>query len=358
MSGTGPDQSDAGQRDLFTGVSGPEDQPAAKRAAGTVKGIATRSVPAFIAGEELADLADDDPRIVAMTADLASASRLADFAKRHPARFFDMGIAEKNMITAAAGLASAGHIPFVGTFASFAALLGFEQIRTDCAYPGMPVRILAHHAGMSMGYYGTSHHALEDLAALRAVAGLTVACAADANQLRAMLRASLQLPGAIYLRLGRGRDPEVYTSVPEPFEFGQAVRLRDGSDATIITTGSQLHPSLAAAELLAAEGCQVRVVDMHTVKPLDVPAVLAAATETGAVITVEEHSIIGGLGSAVAEVLADHRLAVPFRRHGIEDEYVLIGPPAALYAHYRLDAPGIAAVVRETCATLAGSVTG
>jgi len=351
-------QHDAGQRDLFRGVSAADEQSAAKHGAGTVKGIATRSVPAFVAGEELADLADDDPRIVAMTADLASASRLADFAKRHPARFFDMGIAEKNMITAAAGLASAGHIPFVGTFASFAALLGFEQIRTDCAYPGMPVRILAHHAGMSMGYYGTSHHALEDLAALRAVAGLTVACAADANQLRAMLRASLQVPGAIYLRLGRGRDPEVYASVPERFEFGQAVRLRDGSDATIITTGSQLHPSLAAAELLAAEGREVRVVDMHTVKPLDVSAVLAAATQTGAVITVEEHSIIGGLGGAVAEVLADHRLAVPFRRHGIEDEYVLIGPPAALYAHYRLDAPGIAAVVRETCATLAGTVSG
>ena len=259
-------------------MSEPDDQPAAQRSAGTVKGIATKSIPAFVAGEELADLADSDPRIVAMTADLASASRLADFAKRHPARFFDMGIAEKNMITAAAGLAATGHIPFVGTFASFAALLGFEQIRTDCAYPGMPVRILAHHSGMSMGYYGTSHHALEDLAAMRAVAALTVACAADANQLRAMLRASLELPGAVYLRLGRGRDPEVYSAVPAGFEFGRAVRLREGSDATIITTGSQLHPSLAAAELLAAGGCEVRVVDMHTVKPLDVPAVLAAAS--------------------------------------------------------------------------------
>ncbi len=333
------------QVDLFRGVSGPASGGSD---AGTVKGIATKSIPAFVAGEELADLADTDPRIVAMTADLASANRLADFAVRHPARFFDLGIAEKNMITAAAGLASTGLIPFVGTFASFAGILGFEQIKTDCAYPRMPVRVLAHHSGMSMGFYGTSHHSLEDLAAMRAVANLTVACAADANQLRAMLRASLSVPGAMYLRLGRGRDPEVYPAVPDDFEFGRAVRLREGADATIITTGSMLYPSLGAAELLAADGCQVRVVDMHTVKPLDMAAVLAAAEQTGAVITVEEHNIIGGLGSAVAEVLADHRLAVPFRRHGVHDEYVLIGPPAALYAHYRLDAPGIASVVTET----------
>jgi len=336
MSGT----VDSEQSDVFTGVT-PE------RRSETVVGIATKSIPAFIAGEELADLADADPRVVAMTADLASANRLADFAARHPARFFDMGIAEKNMITAAAGLASTGLMPFVGTFASFAALLGYEQIRTDCAYPGMPVRVLAHHSGMSLGYYGTSHHALEDLAAMRAVADLTVACAADGNQLRAMLRASLSVPGAIYLRLGRGRDPEVYPSVPGDFAFGQSVRLREGSAATIIATGSMVRASLDAATLLAAEGHEVRVVDMHTIKPLDVTAILVAAAETGAIVTVEEHNVIGGLGSAVAEVLADHRSGVPLRRHGVQDEYVLIGPPAALYAHYRLDAPGIAAAVRE-----------
>lgn len=317
---------------------------------GTVKGIATESIPAFVAGEELADLADTDPRVVVMTADLASANRLADFGARHPGRFFDMGIAEKNMITAAAGLASTGLVPFVGTFASFAALLGFEQIRTDCAYPGMPVRVLAHHSGMALGYYGTSHHALEDLAAMRAVADLTVACAADGNQLRAMLRASLDVPGAVYLRLGRGRDPEVYPEVPADFEFGRSARLRDGTAATIIATGSTVHPSLAAADLLAGEGCDVRVIDMHTLKPLDVDAVLAAARETGCVLTVEEHSIIGGLGSAVAEVLADRQVTTSFRRHGIADEYVQIGPPSALYAHYRLDAAGIAAVLRETLA--------
>src|SRR5580658_4375741 len=263
---------DSEQSDVFTGVSdaGPRE---------TVKGIATKSIPAFVAGEELADLADADPRVVVMTADLASANRLADFGARHPSRFFDLGIAEKNMITAAAGLASTGLMPFVGTFASFAALLGFEQIRTDCAYPGMPVRVLAHHSGMSLGYYGTSHHALEDLAAMRAVADLTVACAADGNQLRAMLRASLAVPGAVYLRLGRGRDPQVYASVPDDFAFGRAVRLREGADGTIIATGSMVRPSLDAAALLAERGLEVRIVDLHTIKPLDVAEVLAAAEE-------------------------------------------------------------------------------
>ena len=336
--GAGQDQSD-----VFRG----ESPVVAPRRNSTEKGISGRSVPAFVAGEELAALAEFDPRIVVMTADLASANRLIDFKDRHPNRFFNMGIAEKNMITAGAGMASTGLMPFVGTFASFAALLGFEQIRTDCAYAGMPVRVLAHHSGMSLGYYGTSHHALEDLAAMRAVADLTVACAADGNQLRAMLRASLDLNGSLYLRLGRGRDPEVYPTVPEDFVFGRATSLREGRDVTIITTGSEVHPSLGAADLLANKGLSVRVLDMHTIKPLDVAAVLAAARETSAVVTVEEHSIIGGLGSAVAEVLADHRLPVSFIRHGVLDEYVLIGPPAALYAHYRLDAVGIAGVVEE-----------
>jgi transketolase len=333
------------QSEVFRGVT----PGRASQRERTGKGIATASIPAFVAGEELADLADTDPRIVVLTADLASANRLADFGARHPQRFFDLGIAEKNMITAAAGMASTGLIPFAGTFAAFAALLGLEQIRTDCAYPGMPVRILGHHSGISLGYYGTSHHALEDLAALRGVANLVVACAADANQLRAMLRASVDQPGAMYIRLGRGRDPEVYPTVPETFAFGRATRLREGSDATIIATGSQVYPALQAADILAERGRSVRVVDMHTIKPLDSDEVTAAATQTGAVVTVEEHNVIGGLGGAVAEVLSDRRLAVRFRRHGINDEYVLIGPPNDLYAYYRLDGPGIAAVVAETC---------
>lgn len=335
--------------DIFTGVSAGVSAGSVRGRQATEKGITSTAVPAFVAGEELADLADRDPRVVVMTADLATANRLIDFKPRHPDRFIDMGIAEKNMVTAAAGLASVGFMPFVGTFASFAALLCFEQIRTDCAYPGMPVRILGHHSGMSLGFYGTSHHALEDLAALRSVANLTVACAADSNQLRAMLRASLAVPGAIYLRLGRGRDPEVYPEVPADFAFGRATTLREGTDVTVIATGSEVHPALGAAELLAGQGLSVRVVDMHTLSPLDTDAIVAAARETGAIVTVEEHNITGGLGGAVAEVLAERRLAVPFRRHGVPNDYVEIGPPAALYAHYRLDAAGIAAEARALC---------
>jgi transketolase len=235
-------------------------------------------------------------------------------------------------------------LPFAATFASFAALLGCEQLRTDIAYPRQPVRILAHHSGMSMGYYGSSHHALEDIAITRSIAGLTVTCVADANQLRAALRASLEFEGPIYLRLGRGRDPEVYGDVPARFEFGKAVRLREGADLTLIATGSEVRPTLDAANLLASRGIETRVVDMHTVCPIDTAEVHAAAEETAAVMTVEEHNRTGGLGSAVAEVLADNGVPARFHRHGVPDCYVKLGPPAALYAHYQLDATGVADV--------------
>ncbi|MFL0175818.1 transketolase family protein [Mycobacterium sp. SMC-18] len=305
------------------------------------------SIPAFVFGEELADLADHDPRVVVLTADLASANRATDFSARHPDRFFNMGIAEKGMITSAAGMASCGYVPFAATFASFSALLCAEQIRTDCAYPRMPVRIVGHHSGMSMGFYGTSHHALEDLGVLRTFAELTVVCATDANHLRAILRASVDHPGAMYIRLGRGRDPEVYQTVPE-LTFGKAIRLCDGHNLTIIATGSEVHPALEAAAILADEGIRTRVVDMHTVAPLDIDEVLAAAHETGAILTVEEHNVTNGLGSAVAEALfLNGAPTVPFAKHGVPDEYIPVGPPAALYAKYRLDAPGVAAVARE-----------
>lgn len=175
---------------------------------------------------------------------------------------------------------------------------------------------------------------------LRTVAHLTVVCTTDANHLRAVLRASLDHPGAIYIRLGRGRDPEVYPEVPA-VAFGRAIRLREGTDLTIIATGAEVRPALDAAEMLAGQGIETRVVDMHTIKPLDEDEVRATAAETGAILTVEEHNVIGGLGSAVAEVLVDCA-RVPFRRHGIADEYAPVGPPAGLYAHYRLDAEGIA----------------
>lgn len=327
---------------LFTGLSDLKESL-------SVKGTPASRLPAFVLGEELADMADRDPRVVVMTADLASANRTTEFKARHPDRFYDFGIAEKNMLTAAAGMASAGMMPYAATFAAFCAILGAEQIRTDMAYPGMPVRVLGHHSGMSMGFYGTSHHALEDLGMMRPIAGLTIVCTTDANHLRAVLRASLDHPLPMYIRLGRGRDPEVYPEVPE-IAFGRAVRLREGRNLTIVATGAQVRAALDAAETLAGEGIQCRVLDMHTIKPLDDEAIRAAAAETDAILTIEEHNVIGGLGSAVAEVLVECE-RVPFRRHGVNDEYALIGPPAALYSHYRLDAPGVAAVARELLGT-------
>lgn len=352
MTGDGVGHQGQDHSDIFVGTGLHADLEESK----SIKGTPASRLPAFILGQELADLADVDPRVVVLTADLAPANRTVEFQARHPDRFFDFGIAERNMITAGAGMAACGQIPFVATFAAFCAILGAEQIRTDCAYPNLPVRILGHHSGMTMGFYGTSHHALEDLAMMRAIADLTVVCAADANQLRAILRASLDHPGAIYVRLGRGRDPEVYAAVPEDFRFGRAVRLGEGRDLTIMATGAEVKPALEAADLLRAEGTGVRVIDMHTLKPIDRDEIRAAAAETGAILTVEEHNVTGGLGSAVAEVLVDCD-RVPFRRHGVYDEFVLIGPPAALYAHYKLDGAGIAEVARELLSA-PGAVSG
>lgn len=341
-----PPQPPAGQEisDVFRGDTTGAHALKEKRSG---KGIERSSIPAFVAGEELADLADADERIVVLTADLAHANRTVDFADRHPERFFNVGVAEQNMVSIAAGMATTGLIPFAGTFAAYLALLACEQVRTDCAYTGLPVRLLAHHSGMSLGYYGTSHHALEDLAITRAIADLTVVCAADANELRAILRRSLDWPGAMYIRLGRGRDPEVYGDVPDGLQIGRAMRLREGGDITLVATGSVLRAALDAAEALAAEGIEARVLDMHTLDPLDRDEVLRAARETGAIVCVEEHNVTGGLGSAVAETLAEAGVAVAFRRHGVPDEHVVLGPPAALYDHYRLDAAGVAAVARE-----------
>jgi transketolase len=337
---------DPSSQDLADVFRGDAEAGYSLKDANSGKGISARSVPAFVAGEELAALADDDERIVVLTADLAFANRTMDFAVRHPDRFFNVGVAEQNMISIAAGLASAGMVPFAATFAAYVALTGSEQIRTDLAYTGMPVRLLAHHSGMSLGFYGTSHHALEDLAMMRSIADLTVVCAADSNQLRAVLRASLEHRGPMYIRLGRGRDPEVYAEVPGDFEFGRAARLRDGDAATIITTGSELWACLRAAERLAAEDVHVRVVDMHTISPLDTEEVLAAGRDTPAVLTVEEHNRSGGLGSAVAETLMDQGVHPRLQRLAVPDEHVVIGPPAALYAHYQLDADGVELALR------------
>jgi transketolase len=334
--GTGPQEISG----VFRG-SADGTVPLREKARKTEQGISARSIPTFIAGEELADLADTDRRITVLTADLAGAGRTVDFATRHPDRFFNIGVAEQNMVSAAAGMAASGLRPFVSTFAAYMALLCCEQIRTDLAYTGMPVVMLAHHSGMALGYYGTSHHALEDLSAMRGIAGLTVTCAADANELRAVLRAALHHDGPVYVRMGRGRDPEVYAEVPGSFAFGRAIRLTEGSDIALIATGSEVQPCLAAARQLAEAGISARVVDMHTVSPVDADEITAAVEDIGTILTVEEHNITGGLGAAVAEVIAEGGRPAHFKRHGVPDVHVILGPPAALYAHYELEAAGI-----------------
>lgn len=308
------------------------------------------AIPSFMAGTVLADLADRDDRIVVLTADLKNANRSSDFERRHSDRFFDMGIAEQSMVTVAAGLASCGKLPYVFTFAAYLGIMCAEQMRTDCAFTNMPVRFVATHSGMSMGYYGTSHHALEDLGIMRSIANVTVVSASDAAEVEAILKASISHPGPMYIRLGRGRDPVVFETPIEDFEIGKALRMREGRDITLITAGSELAPSLEAAERLAKRGIEARVVDLHTIKPIDQDEILAAAAETGAVMTVEEHNLSGGLGSAVAEVLADHGVGTTFKRHAMPDEFAPIGPPRALYAHYRLDGEGVAAVAEELLA--------
>jgi len=299
--------------------------------------------------DALSDLVEAGHPIVVGTADLKYSNGLVRFQETHPDRFVQFGISEQNMISAAAGMAAAGLQPYIATFASFMALLGCEQVRTDVAYTGLPVRLIGHHTGITLGFYGTSHHATEDLAIMRSLAGLDVVAPADGLALGAAIRAYADHPGPVYFRIGRGRDPDVY-SAGYVHERGGSVTHGRGGDLTILATGSMVHPSLEARELLDAQGVSAGVVDLHTVKPIDVEAIRRAADESPLLMTVEEHNVIGGLGGAVAEVLATDGSGVPLHRHGIRDEYSLIGPPTHLYRHYRLDGPGIAA---EAAARLA-----
>jgi transketolase len=291
----------------------------------------------------LIGLVEQGHPVIAGTADLQYSNGLVRFAERYPERFIQFGISEQNMVSAAAGIATTGASPFVATFASFLALLCCEQIRTDIAYSALPVRLIGHHAGISLGFYGTSHHATEDLAIMRSIADLTVVAPADGPQLAAAIRASAGRPEPVYFRIGRGQEPEVYDETLE-FSFGKAIRHGAGEELTIIACGTMVHPARAAFRSLRANGRAVGFIDMPTIKPLDQEAVLAAAATSRVILTVEEHNVIGGLGGAVSEVLAEAGAGIRVVRHGIRDEYSLIAPPTHLYRHYRLDAAGIEAV--------------
>jgi len=304
-----------------------------------------QTLTSFVAGELLADLVDDGHDIVVLTADLATSNKLVDFADRHPERFFNVGIAEQNMMSVAAGLAACGHQVFVATFASFASLLCAEHLRTDLAYPHVPVRVLAHHAGVAMGFYGTSHHAVEDIAITRAIAGMTVISPSDTKSVRAALLASLDEPGPVYLRLGRGRDKDVYSETPT-LTRGRLLTVREGADATVIATGIGVAEAAAAADQLRTEGLSIRVLDAVWLKPFDSATAVKAARETGAILTVEEHNVVNGLGTAVAESIALAGVAARLDRIALQDEYAVVAPPTHLYRKYGFTAESIAARLR------------
>jgi len=290
--------------------------------------------------DALLELVAEGHPVIAGSADLQYSNGLNKFAHAHPDRYIQFGISEQNMVTAAAGLATTGHMPFVATFASFLGLLCCEQIRMDVAYCAQPVRLIGHHTGISLGFYGTSHHATEDIATMRAIADLTVISPSDGSQLAAAIKASAEWPEPIYFRIGRGRDPDIYERGAH-FVIGKAIEHGAGEELTIIACGLPVHPAIEAARQLNAAGRSVGVIDMATIKPLDREAVLRAAGRSRMLMTIEEHNVLGGLGSAVAEVLADEGCGVKLFRHGIRDEYSLIAPPTHLYAYYKLDAPGI-----------------
>ena len=303
-------------------------------------------------GRTLVELGRENPDIVVLDADLSSSTYTKLFAKEFPERFFNFGIAEANMMGVAAGLASCGKIVFASTFAIFATQRAYNQFRQSIAYPGLNVKVAASHSGVSVGEDGTSHHCIEDIAAMRVLPGVSVVVPADAVEAREAVRALVEHVGPAYLRLGRPKIPVLYEEdygfEGEKFRFrlGEAVVLRDGDDVALIATGLMVWEALQAAEELEKQGIRAQVIDVHTIKPIDRDAILRAARKTGAVVTAEEHNIIGGLGSAVAEVLAEG-YPVPMERVGVRDVWTESGPWRELLKKYGLTSLDIVEAARR-----------
>ena len=291
-------------------------------------------------GEALAELGAVNENIVVLEADLSKSTKTSDFKKVYPERFFNMGIAEQNMIGTAAGFAAAGKTPFASTFAVFAAGRAYDQIRNSIAYPNLNVKIAATHAGLTVGEDGGSHQMLEDIALMRALPNMTVIVPADGIETKQVIKAAAELEGPVYIRLGRPKVPVLFGD-DYKFEIGKGVVLKEGTDVTLIGTGIMVSKAMEAAELLAAEGISAAVVNISTIKPLDAELIIAQAQKTGAVVTCEEHTICGGLGSAVAEVLVEN-CPVPMARVGVEDKFGESGLPDELLEKYGLTAASIA----------------
>ena len=308
-----------------------------------VEKIATRAAY----GKALEELAAQEPNLVVLDADLSGSTMTKGFGAEHPDRFFDMGIAEANMVGVAAGLATCGKKPFVNSFAMFAAGRAWEQVRNSVAYPGLNVKVVGSHGGLSVGEDGATHQCIEDLAIMRAIPNMTVLCPCDGNEMKQAVKALLAYDGPAYLRLGR-LAVETVTDQVEGYEFqiGKGVLLRDGQDVTVVAVGMMVQMALTAADILAEEGISVRVIDMHTIKPLDTEILLAAARDTGCIVTSEEANIVGGLGSAVSEYLTSV-CPVPVIRHGVEDEFGRSGAAQKVLEAYHLTPAGIADKIRQ-----------
>ena len=292
-------------------------------------------------GKALVELGEKNKNVVVLDADLAAATKTGAFKKAFPERFFDTGIAESNMMSLAGGLATTGFTVFASTFAMFAAGRAFEQVRNTIGYPHLNVKIGATHAGISVGEDGASHQCCEDIALMRSIPGMVIINPADDIEARAAVFAAAEHDGPVYMRFGRLAVPRVFDE-DYKFEIGKAVTLKEGTDVTIIATGLMVNEAIEAAKTLEAEGVSVELINMHTIKPLDKDAVIKAAKKTGCIVTAEEHNIIGGLGSAVAEAVAEE-CPVPVVRVGVNDEFGKSGPAVELLHLYGLDADNIVA---------------
>lgn len=297
-------------------------------------------------GESLKELAEEYKDLVVLDADLAAATKTGIFKKAYPERFFDCGIAEANMMGVAAGLATCGKIPFASTFAMFAAGRAYEIVRNSIGYPHLNVKIGATHAGISVGEDGATHQCNEDIALMRTIPGMTIINPCDDIEARAAVRAAVEFEGPVYMRFGRLAVPVINDSENYKFEIGKGVVMKDGTDVTIVATGLMVNEAIGASKMLESEGISARVVNIHTIKPLDKELICKCAKETGVIVTAEEHSVIGGLGSAVAETVTEC-CPVPVIKVGVNDEYGYSGPAVELLKKFGLSAENIAEKTKE-----------
>lgn len=299
-------------------------------------------------GKALVELGDEHPEVVALTADLAKSTKIGDFMEKYPERFFNVGIAEQNMFGIAAGMAKAGLVPFLSTFAMFASMRVADQLSTDICYQNVNAKVIATHSGTSFGQAGSTHHAINDLSLVRSLPNLTVVVPADSMETVNAIRAAYETPGPFYVRINRGFDHVLYDSTDYGFELGKAVELNAGTDITVIACGSCAYQAKTAAQFLEnTDGLKVRVLNMHTIKPLDKEAIEKAIMDTRRIITVEDHTVVGGLGGAVAEVIAGLGKGCAFKRLGIQDEFAPIGLHEDIMSMVGIDSNGIVDAVRE-----------